>query len=89
MFTNEAENPPVTMSIKAWIEGLASGTDLLAKFDQSIDGSIGGLGRKTEAMYNSDRLVPLFEFRGLKDVPTSGFGDFMRRVDEAIQELHR
>lgn len=80
------------MNIKSWIQGIGNGSpspDALSKFDQSIDGSIGGLGDKMEKMYNSQRSVPLFEFRDLFDVPTSQIEDFMTKVDTAIQTLHK
>ena len=80
------------MNIKAWIQGIsgdASGTkDLLSVFDESIDSSIGGLTDTTEKMYNSQRSVPLFEFRDLPDIPTTQFETFMGNVDSAIQALH-
>lgn len=79
------------MNIKDWIEGIGSGSpspDALSKFDESHDSSIGGLGTNMEKMYNSQRSVPLFEFRDLHDIVTSGVEDFMNKVDSAIQDLH-
>ena len=80
------------MNIKSWIQGIGSGSpspDELSRFDASIDGSIGGLGTRMEKMYNSQRLVPLFEFRNLNDIKTSEFEAFMTEVDLAIQDLHK
>jgi hypothetical protein len=81
------------MNVKEWIEGIAAGhpsPDLLTTFDQEIDGSIGGLGSKTELMYKSTREVPLFEFRGLmgSHIITETLETFMASVDNEIQELH-
>ena len=83
------------MNIKDWITGIGSGTgvgtppvDALSDFDRSIDASIGGLTTKMEKMYNSDRSVPLFEFRNLDTITTSEVEQFMTDVDSAIQALH-
>ena len=80
------------MNIKSWIQGIGLGSpspDALSKFDESIDKSIGGLGGKMEKMYNSQRSVPLFEFRDLFDKKTSEIEKFMKDVDSAIQKLHK
>lgn len=83
------------MNIKDWITGIGSGTgvgtppvDALSNFDRSIDSSIGGLTTKMEKMYNSQRSAPLFEFRNLLGITTSGVEQFMTDVDSAIQALH-
>ncbi|OTA64293.1 hypothetical protein K449DRAFT_421652 [Hypoxylon sp. EC38] len=82
-----------TMNIKSWIQGIGSGTgnkDALSLFDEKIDGSIGGLGTATEKMFNSQRSVPLFEFRDLYELPTtSEFESFMAKADAAVQDLHK
>lgn len=80
------------MNIKSWIEGIGAQSpspDLLTTFDQAIDGSIGGLGTTTEKMFDSERPVPLFEFRDLLDVTTSGIVAFMTNADQSIQKLHK
>ena len=90
-YTNPGVNPPATLNIKSWIQGIGISSpspDGLSTFDTSIDGSIGGLGTKMERMYNSQRSVPLFEFRNLDTIMTSDFEGFMANVDSAIQELH-
>ncbi|KAK2760243.1 hypothetical protein FQN54_002310 [Arachnomyces sp. PD_36] len=90
-YTNPASEPVASVNIQTWIEGIGSGTgakDALSVFDQSIDGSIGGLGTAMERMYNSERSVPLFEFRDLTYITTEGFEDFMNHADTAVQDLH-
>ena len=82
------------MNIKAWIQGIrgesaSDSKDLLSAFDESIDASIGGLSGQTEKMYNSQRSVPLFEFRDLQDIDTTKFETFMDSVDSSIQDLHK
>ncbi|KAI1750248.1 hypothetical protein F4782DRAFT_548750 [Xylaria castorea] len=86
--------PRPSVNVKAWIDGIGSGTgvkDALSVFDESIDGSIGGLGTAIEKMYNSQRAVPLFEFRDLiaRMPKTSEFESFMGTADTAVQTLHR
>lgn len=94
-FSNPAKSPPVSVNSKDWISGIGSGTaignppvDALSDFDRSIDTSIGGLDVKMEKMYNSQRSVPLFEFRNLDPIYTPGVEQFMKDVDSAIQTLH-
>ncbi|KAL8671114.1 MAG: hypothetical protein Q9168_004383 [Polycauliona sp. 1 TL-2023] len=91
-------NFDTTVNIKEWIEGIGKGNpspDKLTEFDKSVDGSIGGLGSSLEKMYNSQRSVPLFEFRDLLECSTADMGNtpgietFMSKVDTAIQELHK
>ena len=80
------------MNIKSWIQGIGKKSpspDALSRFDQSIDSSIGGLGDNMEKMYNSQRSVPLFEFRDMFDIQTSGIEGFMKTVDSTIQDLHK
>lgn len=83
------------MLTNSWgrIQGIGVETgdkDALSVFDESIDGSIGGLKSTTEKMHNSQRSVPLFEFRDLYGSPkTTDFEKFMGDVDTAIQDLHK
>ncbi|KAL8727285.1 MAG: hypothetical protein Q9181_005769 [Wetmoreana brouardii] len=91
-FTNLAPEPAVVVNIKDWIQGIGKGDpspDLLSKFDQSIDGSIGGLGTKMEKMYNSQRAAPLIEFRDLAYKQITEVEQFMKDVDSAIQKFHQ
>jgi hypothetical protein len=83
---------PQTVNIKDWIQDIATGNsalDLFSAFDKNYDSSIGGLNQATEKMFSSQRAVPLFEFRDLKPVQTSGFPTFMSNVDATIQVLHQ
>ena len=90
-YTNTAAKP-ATVNIKDWISGIGKqdpSPDLLSKFDESIDGSIGGQGTKMEKIHNSQRSAPLFEFRNLLDRQTSQLEQFMKDVDSSIQTLHK
>lgn len=91
-YTNTAPEPDVSMNIKDWIQGIGKADpspDLLSKFDQSVDSSIGGFGTKMEKMYNSQRAAPLIEFRDLDYKKTTELEQFMKDVDSAIQKLHK
>jgi hypothetical protein len=83
---------PQTVNIKEWIQDIALGNpkpDSLTAFDKNYDGSLGGLEAATERMYNSQRAVPLFEFRDLDPLTTNDFESFMGKVDASIQALHQ
>ena len=85
-------NNPKTVNIQQWIKGIGihyPNPDLFSAFDRNYDSSIGGLNKATERMFNSQRLVPLFEFRDLTPIPTSAFETFMSEVDTSIQALHK
>jgi hypothetical protein len=41
-----------------------------------------------ETLYNSNRKVPLFEFRDIPDKKTSDIEQYMADVDKEIQRLH-
>ncbi|PVH98468.1 hypothetical protein DM02DRAFT_657349 [Periconia macrospinosa] len=75
-----------------WIRSLdpdSQADDCLTKFDRTIDRSIGKLGTRQEKMFNSQRSVPIFEFRDLDTLQTKDMEGFMLKVDDAIQKLHR
>ena len=91
---------PASVNIKAWIQGIGAQSpspDLLTAYDEGIDKSIGGFGTTMEKMYNSQRSVPLFEFRNLNTISTTsdpahnedGFESFATKADAAVQALHR
>lgn len=88
-----------TCNVKDWISGLdpdSQDDDALTVFDRAIDGSVGGLGSTQEKVFNTQRSVPLFEFRDLNGVfPATPVypgqmtvTQFMGAVDQAIQDLH-
>ena len=92
IYTNTAPEPDVSVNIKDRIQSIGKADispDLLSKFDQSVDSSIGGLGTKMEKMYNSQRATPLIEFRDLADKQITEFEQFMKDVDSAIQKLRK
>jgi hypothetical protein len=83
---------PQKVNIQQWIQDIGLGNpspDQLSAFDKNYDSSIGGLNTATEKMYNSQRAVPLFEFRDLDPLKTTDFESFMGTVDSSIQALHQ
>nr|POF22267.1 hypothetical protein CFP56_36352 [Quercus suber] len=94
--TLQYQNSDEVLSIQKWITGIGAGSpspDRLTTFDfEQFDGSIGGRGKVIERIYNSQRQVPLFEFRNLNGITfasdNSGPANFMTRVDQEIQNLH-
>lgn len=75
-------------TIKHWIENLDK-EDLLTKFDEDIDGSVGGLGSKMEKVLGTSRDVPLFEFRDLNWQTTPDMANFVKDADAKLKELHQ
>ena len=96
-FQNPGGNP-ASVNIKAWIQGIGAQSpapDLLTAYDKGIDNSIGGLGTTMEKMFDSQRSVPLFEFRSLFTMQTTqatgvdGLESFAKKADSAVQALHK
>ena len=56
------------VSIQEWIKSISDGTvpDALTAFDKHFSSSIGGFGNKLEYILDTNREVPIFEFRNLK-----------------------
>lgn len=80
-----------TLTVKDWIQGISDGTlpDKLTTLDEEIDGSIGGFRGALENVLNTQRAVPLFEFRRLNTTTSSGMEDFAKKVDGAVEDLHK
>ncbi|KAF2795961.1 hypothetical protein K505DRAFT_359715 [Melanomma pulvis-pyrius CBS 109.77] len=77
-------------TMKEWIDAIEAGTtpDPITRVDQKEDGSVGRLGGKFENVLNTNRLVPIFEFRRLESTPPSGFGFLVQGVEDAIVAYH-
>lgn len=80
-----------TLTVKDWIQGISDGTlpDKLTTLDEEIDGSIGGFRGALENVLNTQRAVPLFEFRRLNATTSSGMEDLAKKVDGAVEGLHK
>lgn len=62
--------------------------DRLSEVDQVIDGSIGGLKDALENVIDTDRAVPLFEFRNLAGVKAGDMKDKVTKAEQAIIDYH-
>ena len=73
-------------TVQEWIQSIADGKskDRLSEIDEIIDGQVGGLKDRTEFVLNTERKVPLFEFRRLASLVA---GDMQSRVEELEQAV--
>jgi hypothetical protein len=76
--------------MKEWIDAIEAGQspDPISIVDKKVDGSVGRLADKWEKVLNTDRLVPIWEFRRLTGVQPSGFGSKAQDVEAAIVAYH-
>lgn len=72
------------------MKSITDGTvpDALTTFDKKFYSSIGGFGTALENVPNTNRLVPIFEFRGLQPIPTWYTIKFARAVDKNVISLY-
>ncbi|KAF8856532.1 hypothetical protein BDZ45DRAFT_594090, partial [Acephala macrosclerotiorum] len=77
-------------TVQEWIQSIAAGTspDRLSQLDQVLDSSIGGLKDALENVLNTQRAVPLFEFRRLPSIQASGMQAFAAIVEQAVIDYH-
>lgn len=81
--------PKASLKIEEWMDGLQYwDVDKISELDKTIDGQIGGYGRKTEKLYSSSVSAPLFEFR---DLSTNGIilPRQLKAAEEAVVSFHR
>ena len=91
-FNYEPENgDPVTCTVQDWILSIQNGNspDKLTQFDQNFNSQVGGLGEALENILDTDRAVPLFEFRRLPGVKQPEMKDFVDKVEQALIAYHR
>ena len=86
----EASNQDIPLKIRDWIQSITDGTvpDALTTFDKQFYSSIGGFGTALENVPNTKRAVPVFEFRGLKQIRTWNTIHFAKAVDENVMTLY-
>ncbi|KAJ5988459.1 hypothetical protein N7481_003669 [Penicillium waksmanii] len=83
-----SEECPV--NVKAWIQGLEDGKDLLKEADEAmIDGQVGGYGYLTEYRLNhpTEKLA-LFEFRDLPSCKASSWKSCLEAAEAEIVKYH-
>ncbi|KAF1969178.1 hypothetical protein BU23DRAFT_571747 [Bimuria novae-zelandiae CBS 107.79] len=77
-------------TMKEWIDAIEARTvsDPITRVDRKVDDSVGRFDYKWEYVLNTNREVPLFEFRRLKAKPAD-FGTHVQRVEDEILAYHR
>ena len=85
-----AGNQVNRLTIQDWMQSITDGTvpDALTTFDKQFYSSIGGFGTTLENVPNTERAVPVFEFRGLKEIPTWKTIKFAKGVDANVMTLY-
>ncbi|PWY66364.1 hypothetical protein BO94DRAFT_629082 [Aspergillus sclerotioniger CBS 115572] len=78
------------VNVKAWIEGLKNGKDLLKDADKVIDGQVGGYGDLTEHRLNHpNEQLPLFEFRDLPSCAAADWKSCLEKAEQTIVNYHK
>ena len=87
-----SSDPPKSDSctVKEWIQSIEDGKspDRLSEIDEIIDGSVGGMGGELENMLNTQRAVPLFEFRRLPFLVAGEMADRVEKMEQAVIDYH-
>ena len=88
--TSNSEGGSDSCTVQEWIQSIQDGTspDRLSEVDGVIDGSIGGLKDALENVINTDRAVPLFEFRRLPGVKSTDIKDRVTNAEQALIDYH-
>ncbi len=87
----QSGNQGQSLTIRDWLQSIADGTvpDGLTNFDENFSSSIGGFGNDLENVLNTNRAVPLFEFKGLPELQTWELVKFANAVEDNVVDLHR
>ncbi|KAL8881308.1 MAG: hypothetical protein Q9198_001467 [Flavoplaca austrocitrina] len=90
VFSLESDGKRDKCSVKVWIKSIQDNRspDRLSEADKVIDGSIGGLGNSLENVLNTNRAVPLFEFRSLAGVKAANMEDKVTKAEQAVIDYH-
>lgn len=90
VFSLESDGKSDKCSVKEWIQSIQDNRspDRLSEADRVIDGSIGGLGNALENILNTNRAVPLFEFRNLAGVKVANMKDIVTKAEQAVIDYH-
>ena len=78
-------------TVKDWMQSIQDGKspDRLSEIDKVIDGSIGRFKDALENVVNTNRAVPLFEFRRLKSVKAGEMKDRVDEYEQAVIAYHK
>jgi hypothetical protein len=84
------------LMVKTWITSIEEGVeddekrpDALSLFDRYAEGQIGAWGDKLEYVIDTEREVPIWEFRDLGDLPRDKLLLRLQRIVKAITDLHQ
>ena len=80
-----------SFTVEEWVQSIeeGKGADLLTKLDhKTADSSIGGLRTRVEFGYQSERLIPIFEFRRIARIQTSELPLYVDTAEQEVIEHH-
>lgn len=88
--TSNSEGKSDSCSVQEWIQSIQDGNspDRLSQVDHIVDGSIGGYGDALENVINTNRAVPLFEFRRLAGVRAADMEKHVTDAEQAVIDYH-
>lgn len=91
VFALSSGGKSASCSVQEWIQSIQDvrSPDRLTEVDKVIDGSIGGYKDTLENVINTDRAVPLFEFRSLAGVKPGAMVDYVTKAEQAIIDYHQ
>lgn len=77
-------------TVQEWIQSIQDGhsPDRLTTLDQIIDGQVGAFKDALENVLNTNRAVPLFEFRRLRKVKAGDMQSRVASAEQAILDYH-
>ncbi|KAI9147419.1 hypothetical protein HJFPF1_12439 [Paramyrothecium foliicola] len=88
-FTMKGNDGEFQVSVKEWIEQIATGEkDLLQEGDAKVDNQIGALGKKMEWVLNTQREAPIIEFRDLGATTAQNFEAYVKAVEDDVVQMH-
>ena len=78
------------LTVPDWIESIENGPspDKFTELDRLVDGQIGGLGEALENVVDTNRAVPLFEFRNLGGKKPNELEDSVTKAAGALIDYH-
>lgn len=77
-------------TMKEWIDSIEANTSphAISRVDQKVDGSVGRLRNRVEKILNTNRQVPIFEFRRLAGSQPAGFESRVKEIRGDIVTYH-
>jgi len=76
-------------TVKEWLDDVQNEKqDLLTNYDKLWDGSVGAFGNALENVLDTQREVPLFEFRNLDSVTAPKFRERVEQAEDEVISYH-